>query len=268
MTTENTDNANSLGNKAGDGTGQSSSPSDKEGGEELIFGKYKTMDDASKSFKELEREFHERSQKLSEMERSMAESRKEAELYKGQSDIKELLAEVIRAKSEKAEPAMDWSKLVEGLETKRREDPGASVKDELSLMSGWVQNAEKKALSALSGVEAKLRAEYDNRLAEFESKSIKASEEYKENKAAVDMLCAKGIRLSDAVEMAKSLNTAFSTQRIMPPTMPTGAANEAGSGKRASGYWSTPAERQLIVDAEGEEIAKAMESDYNRRMGK
>ena len=185
----------------------------------LIFGKYKTIEEAEKGEAEKDKLYGRQAQELGAL-------RAEIEALRQRSEMKEVLAALVNnSKPKEDTPAMDMDAFTQKLGDRWLDDPKSVSKELLGVTSHWVNQTEKKTLSEVEALRQELRQMREQTAEAME----RMSPEYQQHKDVIDKMVAKGIPLSTAKELIKELAqltpTEPPTQRITPPASIT--ANRA-----------------------------------------
>jgi hypothetical protein len=234
----------------GNGTGQDGVGAGKDGdGEgEFFLGTYKDREAAAKGLQEKDATI--------------------ARLANAENDRKKLADEVQRLQHEvltklvdrgagtpaaqptgpsEAEQQKQWEELEETV----RQDPGKATR----LAAQWARQAQEEAERK---ADVKI-AEAERRLTE---RMVKQSDEYRKNKAAVDMLTQSGVAVDKALEVIAALHASTTTppapviERLDPPgTMGGGAGGGDGEGTGFDDTGIALMERMLGRKMTKEEIA-------------
>ena len=219
----------------------------------LIFDKYKTLDEAAKGYKELEKKFTEVSTEKSRL----------AEMAQ-MNDALKALAGAVSKVNEKSEekPPVDFEPYLESLASKWTEDPKAGLKEISGMVNSWIADegvkSKKYADEKLTGL--------TNEINSLKENIIKSSSDYSENKDDVEALIKEGLSLSKALGVVKSLKSKYVPERITPPGIIGGVNASAGTKAKGNEYFSSPDERQTFIDRFGEDIVKDMEAEHKRKV--
>ena len=205
---------------AGDGSPATGADTEK-GNEELFFGKYKTKEEAEKAYKEAERTMSEKAQEAKEYKRRLEEAETQAKL----ADSISKLAEAQNRPAE--EETLDIDAFANDLAENHGIDADA-VKKILEVNDSWIRESSK-SVAGKQEIEA-LRSETEQLKAALQEVSgtvVKNQPDYVQNKDIVDGLVEKGMKLSDAIDTAKSIKKQLGVveqpERINPPASINGS---------------------------------------------
>lgn len=219
----------------------------------LVFGKYKSVEEAEKGYKELEHKLHGQGREMSDLKR-------EFETLKQQAELKSLLSEIVKVKEEKKTP-VDFESFAGQVGQEFLDNPKQGIAKILGAVNTWQAQDRDTLLSEIKS----LRSEISSLQSGVEERVERADPFYEQNKATIDRLVKGGMNLKGAKEFVREmLSETGADQRQTPPPQTRGVRSAVPAGKVES-YWASPDERAQFVMEHGEEVAKAMESDYAMR---
>lgn len=176
----------------------------------LIFGKYKTIEEAEKAHKESERRMHEAAQEAARVKDRIRELEERSQL----TEVVKSLAESQKPK----QPVIDWKEVQEKIKEKFREDPGAGVEEVFAVTNSWITQEVRQAEQKTKLLESEL-----NELKEAVEKSDVF---YQQNQELVDGLVKDGMSLKKAKTWAKKM---VQSQKAEMPEGQIPPASMAGS---------------------------------------
>lgn len=189
---------------------QSAAPSNEETAGKLFFGKYKSIEDAERSFKELEKTLGHQANEIGEYRQKIADVQE-----------KNLLAETLaRLNQPKEKAPIDYEAFSEELAAEISENPSKAIKKLLGVSAGWSREAES---SVKSEVEKRLKAieeTYSKKVSELEEVTEKLQPDYLENKSVIELFTSKGMSIKQAKQLAKQVKQELGVkdEGIKPPT--------------------------------------------------
>ena len=164
---------------------EASSPvkTDTEGS--LILGKYKTMEEAEKGYKEVEKMATQKAQEAADARRQLAEVSEKAQLNQG-------IASLIEQLKPKEQPP-DYKGFVTNLAETARNDPGKAMEDFSLYVNSVANDVERKAIGAAEKKFSELQAEIQSLRDNVEKDTF-----YQENQETIESLRKDGMSLAKA----------------------------------------------------------------------
>jgi len=198
-------------------------PSTEDTGEEteLIFGKYKDMDEAQKGVDELNQNYGKQTQEVGEL-------RKTVEELKARADNTGAINKLVETLTPKEEPkSPEWGAIVQQFVDKGWDEEDAKRQvDALQISAAWQQQGEESVkTSVLSEVE-QLKSELETE----RQARVMLTDDYRDNKDLVDQFVAKGMHINDAIPMAKQIAEQLPAKApergAIPPSLNGGRVSE------------------------------------------
>ena len=227
-------------------------------GQELILGKYESMETATVGHAELEKKFGDQSRELGEMRRQM-------ETLQTQAQLAARLDQIAANTAPKEEPP-DFDAWI-SREAERHgwdDEEKERLRFTAQMQSAWVTQESDRLRAENKQARDAVTAE----LKELRDAQVKLSPEYQANKDLIERFTAKGMAPKDAIEMAAELRA--NAAPTVPPrdTPPAGA----GGGRATvhgseSAVYLTPEDRAQMKADEGltDEELDSLEADYQAR---
>lgn len=213
----------------------------------LIFGKYKSMEEAEKALKGLEQKFHATAAENATL-------REKAEM----KQVLDKITELSESKSKGADESIEaYNRAVAEIAEDFRENPEEGVKKLTQLNNAWLSDMENKLSQA---TEAKY-SELAKRFEEIQERIGDMNPDYIEHKAMVDQLVADGMPKAKAIEWAKKLDKGSS--RVLPTSM-NGTVKRGGEKKDVY-LTKEDRARMKIQDGLTDEQLDAIEEEYQMR---
>lgn len=223
--------------------------------QKLVFGKYTSMEEAEKAWKESERTLHAKAQEA-------ADARREMESLRGQADLKSLLGEIVKAKQAESKPAVNFDAFIEETSSTLLEDPKTALRKLTSALSSWQKQDHDDLAAKIVGLETIIRDQQKS----VEDRVEKADPFYEKHRATLDELTSGGMNMKAAKTFVRKAVEAAGedTRDAAPPSL---AARRTQPPDEATvKYFDTPDERVDAVRRFGEEVVKQMESEWVQKI--
>jgi hypothetical protein len=234
---------------------QTEATNDGAGGEgaeqpKKVFGKFTSIEEAEKGYKELERS-------LTEVAQGRADAKREVESLRAQADLKSLLTEIVKVKQESAKTPVDFDAFARATGEKFLSDPAAGVKEMLAAVSTWNKQDRDSVAAEVKELKALLLKQQEM----VEDRVERVDPFYEKNKAMIDRLTSDGMKLSKAKSFVREMVAAAGDEgRDAPPPKITSA--RVKSEPPAVQYFDTADERAAYVAKFGEDVTKKMEDEF------
>lgn len=223
----------------------------------LIFGKYKTIEEAEKGYKESERKFSEQAQSVSELKREMESLKSQAELKSVLSTVTEL----VKSREAEKKPAIDFETFATTVGQELADNPREGVRKIMSAISSWQAQEGDKVANEIRA----LKEMFSSMQSRVEERVERADPFYEKNRELIDRLTDGGMKLDKAKSFVREMaEKAGDETRTAPP--PNRSANRTPPEPTKESYWESPEERAQYVAEYGEEITKKVETDFARRL--
>lgn len=232
---------------------------DADNGEQskLIFGKYKSMEEAEKGYVESERKLHEQASSLAEIKRDM-------ESLKTQADLKTAIlgiTEIVKSRGEEKKPAVDFDAFTKSVGDKLAENPTEGVRMMATAFNTWTAQDREATVSEIKS----LKEMISQMQTQVEDRVERADPFYEKNKTMIDRLVKDGMNLGRAKAFVREMAEAAGEDTRTAPPPKAGTNRVAGEPAKLS-YWENQEERASFVRDYGEDIAKKMEEDFSKRV--
>jgi hypothetical protein len=193
-------------------TQESADPTKVETSGKLIFGKYKTPEEAERGFKELERELGKKASELGDLRHRTQSLEEKSRL----ADVLERLGQP----KEEAKKSIDFDAFFKEVESEITDNPVQAQRKMAAMYAGWMKETETSLKSEyekrISTIESGLKQKLDM----LEEETEKLKPDYMDNQDLIEMFTSKGMKLKDAKELAKQTKTklGIKDERINPPS--------------------------------------------------
>ena len=241
-----------------DKTGGSAVAADNHDGE-LILGKhkFKSLEDAGKSYEEAVADRTRKAQALHELQ-------KKVEQLETQAQLAEKL-EVIARNTAKPEGPTPWETYQKQLREELGEEDAKPALLALEMAGGWIGQLETSMTDRLQ----KQQEDYEKRLKELASGQSRMRPDYLENKEWVDKLTAGGMDFDKAVDMAKEFKAQMApsnSDRITPPASIDSSRVGPSGGDQKASWFSQEDRAELLAAGVPEEQINAWEAGRKARI--
>lgn len=184
----------------------------------LIFGKFKDISEAEKSYREAEKKISQQGQELSAREARLRDLEEKSNLAK-------LIETVAAARKQESNPGVDFEKFVATIGEEMQQNPTEAVKKLMNANGAWLNESEsrvkKHSDDKVSSLEQKLALVLD--------KLEKMDPTYQKDKDIIEELVEGGMSLDKAKAFVSKLDKPDApVQRARPPMTPSGGAKPAG----------------------------------------
>ena len=188
---------------------------------ELIFDKYKDMDEAKKGWEEEQALFGKQAAELGDL-------RKQVESLKSQADQAGAIKELVETLKPKEEPkSPEWGAIVQQFVDKGWDEEDAKRQvDALQISAAWQQQGEESVKSSVLSEVEQLKSELETE----RQARVMLTDDYRDNKDLVDQFVAKGMHINDAIPMAKQIAEQLPAKApergAIPPSLNGGRVSE------------------------------------------
>jgi hypothetical protein len=239
-------------------TQESAGPSKEETSGKLIFGKYKSPEEAERGFKELERELGKKASEIGELRKRTSE-------IEEKSRLSEVLERLAQPKEERK--VMDFDTFFKEVESDITDNPVQAQRKMAAMYNGWIKETENGLKSEYEKRIAALEGGMKQKLEALEEEVEKAKPDYVADQELIETFTSKGMKLKEAKELARQVKTklGIKDERINPPT--SLASNRSSSASATVERYLSDDDRATYKATLGLSDAEldAMEADEQRR---
>ena len=215
----------------------------------LIFGKYKTIEEAEKGYKAAERLISRQGQTLSERETKLKDLEDKANLTRA---IESLAA---KSKQETQPTNEDYDKFISQLGEEFQSNPAEATKKLVGMTGSWLSDVERKTTKYSDDKVSVL----EGRLANIQSMLEKLDPAYVKDKELIDELVDGGMSQAAAKKFVAKLDSPDApVQRSRPPLSPTG--NRQGSAPVQ--YFTAKDRAEAKAEGLSDEDIANLEAEY------
>lgn len=183
--------------------------------EQLILGKFKTVEDIAKSYSEVEKEKGRLADELGQL-------RSKVELLSRQSKLEDAISTLAEnSKVNKEEPPIDFDAWADKL-AQEHNLPKEAIKEIASMPANWVKQSDNKHRAEFE----ELKKFFEDKIARLAENQERLDPDYQQNRELIDKMVAKGISMSVAKSIVKDLvgssdnsSTPVSTRTEPPVTV-------------------------------------------------
>ena len=225
---------------------------------ELILGKFKSDEDVRTGYKNLESE-------ASKMAQERAALKRQIQDYEEKTQFSEVLTQVSERITPKDEPKpLDFEKFCTDHADEWDGHSGIMARDLAAAMGSW-QEADTKAVNARM---AAMETASGEKMSALETRVIKQSQEYTENRDAVEALMAEGITLDRAIVLATKFRAPDSelATRLRPAASITSTVVPETTVAKDEFYFADDAEEADYIQRHGIMVVKDMATSGGKKL--
>lgn len=223
---------------------------------QLIFNKFKSIEDAGKGYLEAQRKISSQGEEL----RTIKQSLKDLE---EKTNIVDAIKQISQTSQSKQGPSEnDYDKFVDGLGEEFIQSPKEALKKLLGVNNNWLGEVER---TSKSYSDAKI-AVLEKRLADYESKLEQVDPGYQKDKDMIDRLVKGGMSIKAAKEFLKDVSSEDSPitiQRSRPPITPSGGVK---GGQPVKSYLSAKERAEWKKEGLTDDMINDVEEEYKANL--
>jgi len=195
--------------------------------DKLLFGKWKTMEEAEKGIAEERQLSGHQGNELGQLRQQVEELTRRAEL----KDVITKLAEAKGQPPPEDDGPMDFDAFAEGLSEKWGTEPKEVIRQLTGVYNQWITRSEGKASREI--------AELKNMISTMKKELVENIERkdsfYEENKTAIDEAVALGMNLPNAKTFVKKMKARESAPEKVERNLPTGTVTPTHTPAKGTG---------------------------------
>lgn len=218
----------------------------------LLFGKYKSEEEAEKAFKEAERKFLEKAEKASQLEKELSQVRERNQL----TEVLSKLAETVQKK----EPELDFDKFAEEMAAGMAEDPKETTKKLLRVVGSWGQQDKNTLLKEVRA----LRDEMTRIRDDVHTRMETSDPFYEAHKVVIDELVQGGMKIEAAKTFLRKMSVDTPTEGKAKPPVAVNGTSVAAVGKSSKSYLTAEEKERFRMEGMTDDDLAAMEATQRR----